>query len=179
MKIYILTDLEGAAGVSRFSQTREVDSPEKAVAKTLLTGEVNAAAEGIRSAHPDAEIICRDGQGNGGINFTELHRDVKLIPRGGGLPPYLGMDESFDALFFVGQHTMSLTPNGVLAHTGSSKTVEYVRINGVDRRVRAACRHGRRDRRADGLRIGLRQADQGSAGIGTVEFKRLSLRDYR
>ena len=46
MKIYILTDLEGPAMVSRFNQTRE-EGPQKRTAMKLLTWEVNAAIDGI------------------------------------------------------------------------------------------------------------------------------------
>jgi D-amino peptidase len=40
------------------------------------------------------------------------------------------LDESFDALFFVGQHAMAGTPNAPLCHTYSSRTVEYYKLNG-------------------------------------------------
>jgi D-amino peptidase len=40
------------------------------------------------------------------------------------------LDASYDALFFVGQHAMAGTPEAPLAHTFSSKTVEYHKLNG-------------------------------------------------
>lgn len=67
MKIYILTDLEGPAMVSRFNQTRE-EGPQKQTAMKLLTWEVNAAIDGIRDIAPEAEIVVWDGHGNGGID---------------------------------------------------------------------------------------------------------------
>ncbi len=50
MKIHIMTDLEGPAGVNRWIQTREGETPEKAAAMRLLTAEVNAAIKGIHEA---------------------------------------------------------------------------------------------------------------------------------
>jgi D-amino peptidase len=129
MRIYIITDLEGAAMVSRFDQTRDATPEATALARKLLTAEVNAAVNGILDMQADADIIVWDGHGGGGIDITELHRAVRLIARGPIEPPYF-LDETFDGVFFVGQHAMAGTPNGNLCHTYSSKTVEYFKING-------------------------------------------------
>lgn len=131
MKIYIITDLEGPAMVSRFIQTRDVaDTPElKHEAMALLTAEVNAAVDGILDAEPEAEVVVWDGHGSGGILPMEFHHHAKLIARGPIKPPYY-LDDSFDALFFVGQHAMAGTPDAPLAHTYSSKTIEYYKLNG-------------------------------------------------
>ena len=100
MKGYILTDLEGPAMISRFSQTRE-DGPQKQAAMKLLTWEINAAVDGILEVDPEAEIVVWDGHGNGGIDVLEFHPEAKLIARGPISPPYY-LDETYDALFFVG-----------------------------------------------------------------------------
>ena len=130
MKIYIITDLEGAAMISRFDQTRDVTPEDKAVSMKLLTWEVNAAVDGILDVDTDAEVVVWDGHGSGGIDVLELHSGAKLIPRGPISPPYY-MDENFDALFFVGQHAMAGTEAAPLCHTYSSKTIEYFKLNGV------------------------------------------------
>jgi D-amino peptidase len=131
VKYYILTDLEGPAMVSRFSQTRDYeDAPErKREAMSLLTGELNAAIDGILDADPEAEIVAWDGHGNGGIDVMAFHPQAKLIARGPISPPYY-LDSSFDALLFVGQHAMAGTPNAPLCHTYSSRTIEYYKLNG-------------------------------------------------
>lgn len=130
MKIYILTDLEGPAMVSRFTQTRVSESPEKSIAMKLLTWEINAAVDGILDVDPEAEAIVWDGHGNGGIDILEFHPQAKLIARGPIRPPYY-LDKSFDGLFFVGQHAMAGTEAAPLAHTYSSKTIEYYKLNGI------------------------------------------------
>jgi D-amino peptidase len=129
MKIYIITDLEGPAMVSRWDQTREATPEATALAHTLLTGEVNAAVDGILDVDPAADIVVWDGHGSGGIDVLEFHPKAKLIARGPIKPPYF-LDSSFDALFFVGQHAMAGTPNAPLCHTYSSKDIEYYKING-------------------------------------------------
>jgi D-amino peptidase len=131
MKIYIMTDLEGPAMISRWNQTREPDATREDIAasRKLLTWEVNAAVDGILDAQPDAEIIVWDGHGGGGIDVFEFHPRAKLISRGPISPPYF-LDSTFDALFFVGQHAMAGTKDAPLCHTYSSKTVEYYKLNG-------------------------------------------------
>ncbi len=130
MKVYIITDLEGPALISRFDQTRDVTPEDKPRWMRLLTGEVNACIDGILDFDADAEIIVWDGHGSGGIIEEEFHRDAKLLARGPISAPYY-LDESFDALMFVGQHARAGT-DGVLCHTYSSKSIEYYKINGVE-----------------------------------------------
>lgn len=133
MKIYILTDLEGAAGISRWNQVRRPEADDRSVdlARRLLTAEVNAAADGILEASPKAEIVVWDGHGDGGIDYPELHARVQLIPRGGPIGPPYYLDSSYDALFFVGQHAMAGTEGAPLAHTYDSRAVEHFKINGI------------------------------------------------
>jgi D-amino peptidase len=129
MKIYIMTDLEGVAGVQRWTQTRE-PGPQNEQATYLLTAEVNAAVDGILDVEPHAEVVVWDGHGSGGIDVERLHADVLFIPRGPIAPPYF-LDEGVDALFFVGQHAMAGTPDAPLSHTYSSKTIEYYKLYGI------------------------------------------------
>ncbi len=131
MRAYVVTDIEGAAGVSRWEQGgRDGDTPAKQAAMRLLTAEVNACVDGILDAVPGAEVVIWDGHGNGAIVFEDLHPRARLIARGPISAPYL-LDRGFDALYFVGQHAMAGTPGATLCHTYSSKTVEYFRLNGV------------------------------------------------
>jgi D-amino peptidase len=149
MRAYIITDLEGVAGVQRWAQTRE-SGPLKEQAVRLLTAEVNAAADGILDAVPDADIVVWDGHGSGGLDVEKLHPGARFIPRGPIAPPYF-LDEGFDALYFVGQHAMAGTPGAPLSHTYSSRTTEYRKLNGIEMGE-----------------FGLRAALAGSLGIPTV-----------
>ncbi|MBL7202177.1 MAG: M55 family metallopeptidase [Anaerolineae bacterium] len=128
-RVYVITDLEGVAGVQRWEETRE-EGPKKERAMRLLTAEVNAAVDGILDADPHAQVVVWDGHGSGGIDIERFHPKARIIPRGPIGPPYF-MDEGFDALFFVGQHAMAGTSNAPLSHTYSSRTVEYYKLNGI------------------------------------------------
>ena len=129
MKIYILTDLEGAAGVVDFKSQGYADGKYYEQAKHLLTQEINASCEAAVAAGAD-EIIVLDGHGPGGIIYEEIHPEAKLIM---GRP--LGertfcIDESFDALFLLAHHSMVGTEKGNLAHSYSSQTVKNMWLNG-------------------------------------------------
>lgn len=126
-RIFVLTDLEGAAGVYKWSQTRE-EGPLKERAMHLLTLEVNACVEGIIAADPGAEIVVWDGHGSGGLHYEELHPNATYLPGTYGRP-YL-FPEGFDALFFVGQHAMAGTPDAPLCHTYSSRDIAHYKLNG-------------------------------------------------
>jgi D-amino peptidase len=129
-RVHVITDLEGAAMVFGFGQTRGSEpTPAKLEAMRLLTGEVNACVEGILAFEPRADVVVWDGHGNGGILYEQFHDLARLLPHGNTPAPY-GLDDSFNALFFVGQHAMAGTPDAPLAHTYSSRTVEHYKLNG-------------------------------------------------
>jgi len=130
MKIYILTDLEGVAGVSRWDQTGP-DTPGYPQAVRLMTEELRACVEGIQSVEPVADIWVWDAHGPGAVNLERFPRGARLLGRGPIAPPAY-LDSSFDALFFLGQHAKAGTQDANLAHTYSSKTVEYFKINGIE-----------------------------------------------
>ena len=132
--VYMMTDLEGAAGVDDWDpRHRDYGTQAKGVAERLemqrlLTGEVNAAAEGLFSAGVE-EILVNDAHGAGRTILVEDLIPGVQIARGVDRPTWLlGVSSRFDALVQVGMHAMAGTPNGCLAHTQSRGYV--YRING-------------------------------------------------
>jgi hypothetical protein len=77
-KFYIITDLEGPAGVDRWEQTREAGRAQDE-AKALLTGEVNATVSGILDAEPQAMVDVWDGHGSGGLLKEKLHPKARYL----------------------------------------------------------------------------------------------------
>jgi D-amino peptidase len=124
LKIYILTDLEGAAGVVTFENHSYSTGKYYEQSKILFTKELNAAVEGALEAGA-TEIIVWDGHGSGGINIDYIHPEAKVIMGSGGF----GLDASYDAMLIVGQHAMANTPNGNLAHSYSSRTINNIYLN--------------------------------------------------
>lgn len=114
-RIYIMTDLEGVAGVLDHDNWCRPGSLYNDLAKSFLTEEVNAAADGFLRGGA-TEILVADGHGSGGINPAQLDPRVELL-RGWGSGYPLGLEEGWDALAYVGQHAKSRTECAHLAHT--------------------------------------------------------------
>jgi len=128
MKVYIMTDMEGVAGVTNWDDFGSPEGRYYEIGRELTTREVNAAIEGALEAGA-TEILVVDGHGHGAINPLLLHPEAKLLTgRPLGYP--FGCDHSFDAAFIVGQHAKSNTDGGHLCHTGSF-LIEELSINGV------------------------------------------------
>lgn len=122
MKIYVVCDVEGAAGVICHRQQCQWDTSKDWYARYLdqarrfTTLELNAAVEGALEGGA-TEIIAWDGHGPfpGCIDIELLHHECKLVMGAGDGGP-VGLDGSFDALFQVGLHAMAETAGGVLCH---------------------------------------------------------------
>ncbi len=128
MRIFLMTDLEGVAGVLNFTDWCLPESRYFDLAKELLTAEVNAAVEGFLAAGAQ-EILVVDGHGAGGINPRLLHKRAELM-RGLGMGwPFL-LNEGYDAVAWVGQHAKAGTAYAHLAHTQSLKYLD-LSVNGV------------------------------------------------
>ncbi len=128
LRIYVITDLEGPAGVEHWEQTR-VQGPAKSEAMSWLTEEVNAAVDGILDAAPGAIMDVWDGHGNGGILKDKLHPNARYLKE--EEPRKALIEGAYSAVFFVGQHAMAGTPFSPLAHTYSSRSIAYYRLNGI------------------------------------------------
>ena len=132
MKVLIITDIEGVAGVVSFAPQTGADSKYYEAAKKLLTAEVNAAVEGLLEAGAD-DILVIDGHGCGAIHFESLHPEAKLL-HGRPIPIFakelLQLYASYDVTVMIGQHAMAGVQNGNLNHTQNSKAVDYYKLNG-------------------------------------------------
>ena len=129
-KIYILTDLEGVAGVARWDQTG-ADTRGYPQACRLMTLELCACVEGIHSVAPAADIWVWDAHGPGSVDIELFPRGARLL-NNGSLPPPSGLDASFDGLFFLGQHAMAGTAGANLAHSYSSEHIARITLNGIE-----------------------------------------------
>lgn len=131
MKILIATDMEGITGVTTWDHVTPGHA-EYGRFRSLMTKDVNAAIRGAAEAGAD-EIIVADGHWNGSnILIEELDPRARL--NSGSPSPFSmmqGIDESVDGVFFIGYHARNGTPNAVLDHTWSSKTVANVWLNDI------------------------------------------------
>lgn len=131
MKVLIMTDLEGVAGVVSFEDQTGPASRYYDAAKKLLTAEVNAAVDGLIQAGVE-EVLVVDGHGPGGIQFEDLHPAARLLH---GRPPapwasLARIFETYDACMIIGQHAMAGVPTSNMNHTQNSRTIDYYQLNG-------------------------------------------------
>jgi D-amino peptidase len=128
----MMTDLEGVAGVVSFEDQAYASGKYYEAAKTLLTAEINAAVAGMLAAGVE-EVLVIDGHGAGGVLFEELHPAARLLhgrpsaPREVRAPIIAG----YDAAVIIGQHAMAGVVDGNLAHTQSSRHIDYIKLNGT------------------------------------------------
>lgn len=129
MKVYISCDMEGISGVVSSEQTH-MGNKEYERARKFMTEEANAAIEGalIGGAR---EIVVNDAHGEGrNILIEGLNPQAQLISgRPTPLSMMQGIDDTFDAAFFIGYHAQAGTKDGVIAHTWSGR-IHQATING-------------------------------------------------
>jgi D-amino peptidase len=127
MKVYVMTDMEGIAGVVSSVDYCAPDSRYYEVGRTLTTLETNAAIQGALDAGA-TDFLVVDGHGHGAIDPQQLHPAARLLTgRPMGYP--FACDSTFAAAFIVGQHAKANTDGGHLAHSGSFSTDDHV-LNG-------------------------------------------------
>lgn len=146
MKVFISCDMEGVAGVVDWSQCRPGDRAYD-VGCALMLAEVNAAIDGVEAggAH---EVVVNDSHG-GMFNLdpAALRPSARYLS-GRHKPGYMmqGLDESFDAVLFVGYHGSISGPPSVLSHTYNPEVIAGVRLaerlvgeSGINALHAAAC----------------------------------------
>ncbi len=131
LKVFISVDMEGLAGVVQGSDVNR-SGPDYAHFRKLMADETNAAIEGSMRAGA-TEIVVRDSHGS---KTNLLPGDVSsraLLLRGATTGPknmMEGIDETFDAVIFIGYHARAGTPNAILEHTSNGNVID-MKINGV------------------------------------------------
>ena len=127
MRILIVCDLEGAAGVVDFRTQTYDDGRYNEEAKRLSTLEVNALIEGALEGGVTDPIVL-DGHGSGGLDIEHIHREARVML---GRPQRSVWEQGLkiDAQFLYGHHAMDNTPDGVLCHSWSSRNITNCWLN--------------------------------------------------
>lgn len=131
LKVFISVDMEGLTGVSHWEECSRTGKDYE-MFRRIMTNETNAAVEGALAAGA-TEVIVRDSHGSArNILPLMLNKEAKLIRNwsGGHLMMMEGIDETFDAVIFVGYHAKAGTPDASLEHTMSGSVMD-ISVNGV------------------------------------------------
>jgi D-amino peptidase len=118
MKIYISADIEGIAGITDWDEAKKTH-PTYQEFRERMTDEVVAACEGAIEAGAK-EILIKDAHDSGRNIIAARLPDCARLIRGWSGHPFSmvqELDESFDALLFVGYHAKAGSDDNPLAHT--------------------------------------------------------------
>ena len=128
MKVYMSVDMEGISGVAAGRQLRD---SEYSRFRKIMTDDVNAAVEGAFLGGA-TEVLVNDAHGHMcNILVEDLDPRARLIS---GSTKHLlqmhGINDSFDAVMFVGYHAREGSDDGVINHTINGGAVTEIRLNG-------------------------------------------------
>ena len=129
MRVYISADMEGASGVVHSAQT-EPGAREYERACALMLGDVNAVIEGALAGGASYILVNDAHWSMRNLRIEDLHPAAELIS--GSPKPFSmvqGIDDTFDAAFFVGYHAMMGSSPATIDHTYTDDTVYRVTIN--------------------------------------------------
>ena len=128
-KVYISVDLEGISGINGDNQTSATGA-EYGRARKLMVEDANAAIRGAFEGGATDVLVNDSHGGQRNLLPEDLDPRARLIShsfkRHGMME---GLDESFDAVIFVGYHAKAGSSRGLFAHTGSG-VVRDVQVNG-------------------------------------------------
>ena len=112
-----MSDMEGVDGIFNWAlQCNPLKSPRWQESQKLLTGEVNAAVEGLLSGGA-TEVVVWDGHDGGeSLSASDIHPKARLLI-GSPIPPIREFDSTFSAIVFVGQHAMAGADGSILPHS--------------------------------------------------------------
>ncbi len=131
LKVFISVDMEGISGVVT-SEECSRSGPDYGIFRRIMTLEANAAVEDALAAGA-TEIWVRDSHGSARNILPDLlHEKAVLVRDWAGGPKVMmdGIDESFDAVIFIGYHARAGTPDAIIEHTMSGMVTDSV-VNGV------------------------------------------------
>jgi D-amino peptidase len=128
-KVFMITDMEGVDGIfSTDLQCLPFQSPRFEESKKLLTGEVNAAVEGLLAGGA-TEVVVWDGHDSSrSLSALDIHPRARLL-MGQPISPTLELDSSYSAVIFIGQHAMAGAEKAVLSHSYSSEGIQNIWVN--------------------------------------------------
>lgn len=131
LKVFISVDMEGIAGVVTSAECGSSGS-DYGYFRRIMSREANAAVLGAFDAGA-TEVVVRDSHGSArNILPDMLDPRARLIRDWSGGPQGMmeGLDETFDAVVFIGYHARAGTPDAIIDHTSSGNVVDFA-INGV------------------------------------------------
>ncbi len=133
MRVHVISDMEGVAGIVKWEQTMGGESLYEEGRK-LYTQEINAAVRGAKAAGA-TEVVVMDCHGAGkGWTFNSLiHEDLdpacEYVVQDEWTEYTEFLEQGCDAALFVGMHARAGTATGVMSHTISGRDYQNLWFN--------------------------------------------------
>ena len=133
MKVFVISDMEGIAGIVRPHQTNAGEALYEEGRK-LYTQEINAAVRGAKAGGA-TEIVVMDCHGAGkGYTFNsllpeDLEPDCDYVVQDEWTEYTAFLEQGVDAALFVGMHARAGATDGVLNHTVSGPDFQNLWFN--------------------------------------------------
>jgi len=128
-KVFVITDMEGVDGIfDSDTQCSPFQSARWEESRKLLTGEVNAAVDGLLEGGA-TEVVVWDGHDSSRtLSALDTHPKARLLT-GEPVSPTLELDASYGAVVFIGQHAMAGAEKGILSHSYDSRGIQNIWVN--------------------------------------------------
>lgn len=130
MRLFLSADIEGAAGVTAWSET-EPGGKGYEWACRQMTLEVDAACRAALEL--GWEVVVKDGHGDArNLELALLPHEVQVIRGWRASPAAMmgGLDEGFSAAAYVGYHSPAGSGDSPLAHTMDYPLLNWIKVNG-------------------------------------------------
>ena len=135
MRVQIISDMEGVAGIVKWEQVTAGEQMYKE-GRRLYTEEVNAAVRGAKAAGAE-EILVMDHHGAGeGWSFNSLIPDLldpacEYVVQSSWTEYTEFLEQGADACLLIAMHARAGTTDGVMNHTVSSQAWRNLWFNGT------------------------------------------------
>lgn len=131
MRCLVGVDAEGMACVVGERGKTLSESKDFEFAKRQATREASAVARGLFDGGAETVVVWDNHGGSLNLDYDGLdERCMVLCGKGDARRMSVLDEETFDALLLIGYHAMEGTIDGVLAHSFSSTTYQWMRVNG-------------------------------------------------
>ena len=130
-RVLISLDLEGVNRVVGEPYSGLVrDTEQWHIAREQATLEVNEAADALFEAGVEVVGLWDYHAASSNVDVNALDPRITVISTDPHKPRLYFAEGNYDCVCYFGYHTMEGTLGGVLAHTMSSQTVQYYKLNG-------------------------------------------------
>lgn len=130
MRFFVAVDAEGLACVFGERGQSMNGSRDLEFAKREATREASAVARGLFTAGADEVVVWDNHNGSLNLRYDELDERCLVLGGVGDERRMSIIGEGYDGVVLLGYHAMEGTVDAILAHSYSSVTYQYMKVNG-------------------------------------------------